>query len=104
MNIRWIWELIQNAKDVALEGLPVKMEVELTEQHIDFRHSGKPFSLDNIVFLIEQTSTKDRATDPLKEQAPQTTGKFGTGFITTHLLSKKVEVRGVMYDREENTH
>jgi hypothetical protein len=28
-------------------------------------------------------------------QGPETTGKFGTGFLTTHLLSKIVIVSGV---------
>ena len=29
---------------------------------MEFRHSGRPFQMDHIVFLIEQTSTKDRET------------------------------------------
>jgi hypothetical protein len=37
----------------------------------------------------------------LEEEAPQTTGKFGTGFITTHLLSKSVQVRSVYFDTEK---
>jgi hypothetical protein len=27
--------------------------------------------------------------------APETTGKFGTGFLTTHLLSRIVEISGI---------
>jgi hypothetical protein len=27
--------------------------------------------------------------------SPETTGKFGTGFLTTHLLSRIVEVSGI---------
>ena len=27
--------------------------------------------------------------------SPETTGKFGTGFLTTHLLSREVEISGV---------
>jgi hypothetical protein len=26
---------------------------------------------------------------------PETTGKFGTGFLTTHLLSRIVEISGI---------
>jgi hypothetical protein len=26
---------------------------------------------------------------------PETTGKFGTGFLTTHLLSRMVEISGI---------
>ena len=61
---RWIWELIQNAKDVAFETNPVKIEVSLESEDnarsFQFRHNGKPFSIDDITFLIEQVSTKDQ--------------------------------------------
>ncbi len=38
----------------------VKVEIELGENFVEFRHSGKAFLMDNIVFLIEQTSSKLR--------------------------------------------
>ena len=50
---RWIWELIQNAKDVAFENHPVSICVDLIENEdneVIFRHNGKPFSIDNITF------------------------------------------------------
>jgi hypothetical protein len=47
------------------------------------------------MFLIKQVSTKDRNAEE-NNNKPKTTGKFGTGFLTTHLLSKKVEVSGVV--------
>jgi hypothetical protein len=93
---RWIWELIQNAKDVHIGGrVKVRIEVELDgdDPHVTFRHSGQPFSADNIRFLIEQISTKDRKKDETGRQ--RTTGKFGTGFLTTHLLSEVVTVQGI---------
>ena len=31
---------------------------------------------------------------------PETTGKFGTGFITTHLLSKIINVSGVYFNKD----
>ena len=96
---RWIWELLQNAKDVA--DARVKIEVTLQENSVELRHNGNPFQMDNITYLIEQVSTKDRATSA--EQVLTTTGKFGTGFMTTHLLSKKVTVTGVLEDKEEET-
>lgn len=90
---RWIWELIQNAKDVHQAGV-VDILVELKENHeIVFKHNGKPFSADNIRFLIEQISTKDRNKD--EDGNRKTTGKFGTGFLTTHLLSEFVTIQGV---------
>lgn len=56
---RWIWELIQNAKDVAREG---GVTIKITRKKNDdflFSHDGKPFNADNIRYLVEQISTKD---------------------------------------------
>lgn len=96
---RWIWELIQNAKDVAFEYQQVATEIDIQDlnghKSVSFSHNGKPFSVDNITFLIKQVSTKERTADANNEK-PKTTGKFGTGFLTTHLLSEKVEVSGVV--------
>ncbi len=97
---RWIWELIQNAKDVSIDGkIRVQIEVEIASgsRHVTFRHNGQPFSAENIRFLIEQISSKDRKKDETGRS--KTTGKFGTGFLTTHLLSEVVLVQGVA--REE---
>ena len=61
-----------------------------------FSHNGKCFSSENIYFLIEQASTKERSLN----NAEETTGKFGTGFLTTHLLSEVVEIHGIIKDDE----
>lgn len=97
---RWIWELIQNAKDVAYsEGVKIKVDYyDLLESSVEFQHTGRPFTADNIRFLIEQISTKDRQED--SEGKRPTTGKFGTGFMTTHLLSEIVQVKGVAKEPE----
>jgi hypothetical protein len=34
---------------------------------------------------------------------PETTGKFGTGFLTTHLLSRIVEISGVYQNAFDST-
>lgn len=93
---RWVWELIQNAKDVNIDGnVRVRVEADLdgSDAHVTFMHAGGAFSAENIRFLIEQVSSKDRTTD--SNGRPMTTGRFGTGFLTTHLLSERVLVRGV---------
>lgn len=97
---RWIWELIQNAKDVAYkEGVKINVLYDdILESYVEFQHNGKPFTADNIRFLIEQISTKDRQEDT--EGRRPTTGKFGTGFMTTHLLSEIVKVKGVAKEPE----
>ncbi|PZO08424.1 MAG: hypothetical protein DCF25_22200 [Leptolyngbya foveolarum] len=93
---RWIWELLQNAKDVAKDR--VQVQIVLKADSVEFQHNGNPFLMDNVTYLIEQVSTKDRVSD--LGEALETTGKFGTGFMTTHLLSKKVEVEGVLEDQD----
>jgi hypothetical protein len=93
---RWVWELIQNAKDVNIDGrVRVRIEADLggSDAHVTFKHNGGAFSAENIRFLIEQVSSKDRTSD--SDGRPTTTGRFGTGFLTTHLLSERVLVRGV---------
>lgn len=101
-SYRWIWELIQNAKDVVNTSGMVDITINFDQGNnsVEFKHNGKLFSTENIVFLIEQVSTKDRTiTD---EKSKKTTGKFGTGFLTTHLLSEKVRVSGYLQDVGES--
>ena len=100
-SYRWIWELIQNAKDVVNTSGMVDMIINFDEGNrtVEFKHNGKLFSTENIVFLIEQVSTKDRTIT--NEKNKKTTGKFGTGFLTTHLLSEKVRVSGYLQDAGE---
>lgn len=97
---RWIWELMQNAKDVRHKNHKVSMEIDFihnaTDKVLNFSHNGKPFSMENITYLINQVSAKDRDTDV--EANERTTGKFGTGFLTTHLLSERVEVESVIQE------
>lgn len=93
---RWIWELLQNAKDVH-RGNGVKIKItELKRnrnEYLVFQHDGLPFTADNIRFLIEQISSKERQKDAGGKR--KETGKFGTGFLTTHMLSEKVKVTGI---------
>lgn len=93
---RWIWELLQNAKDVH-RGNGVKIKITELEkdgkEYLVFQHDGLPFTADNIRFLIEQISSKERQKDA--EGKRKETGKFGTGFLTTHMLSEKVKVTGI---------
>lgn len=98
---RWIWELIQNAKDVPNSSGKVDIEIsfDASKKTLEFRHNGRLFSTKNIIFLIEQVSTKER--DKIEHKKEKSTGKFGTGFLTTHLLSKKVTVSGYIQDDEE---
>jgi len=84
---RWIWELLQNAKDEAGEGADI--EIVLTPNSFTFQHTGRPFLANNLLALLRKTSTK-----PINGILGNT-GKFGTGFVTSHLLNKIVRVKGV---------
>ena len=64
---RWIWELLQNAKDQACkpadggssEGI-VSVEIIIDDNYVEFKHSGKPFTLEDIQRIAHQTSQKER--------------------------------------------
>lgn len=89
---RWVWELLQNAKDIPNRFGKVSIEIELiSEKELRFKHNGNPFVIDNITGLVRQVSSKDSLNSD-EEQ----TGKFGTGFICTHLLSDIIDVSGIL--------
>jgi len=94
---RWIWELVQNAKDVVNSTGKIKIQVTFDEekQILEFSHNGAPFTLKHLIYLMEQVSTKDRSNG---DSSSKKTGKFGTGFLTTHLLSTKVLVSGILLE------
>ena len=79
---RWIWELIQNALDATNNGEKVEINVILEKSLLRFQHNGRPFKEKEIAHLICHGSTKGKSD----------IGQFGTGFLATHLLSKKVRV------------
>lgn len=89
---RWIWELMQNAKDVRNKYGAVTIEIELKENEFVFKHNGDPFGVENITGLIQQVSSGK----PSDSTNKRITGKFGTGFISTHLLSDIVTVEGIV--------
>ena len=90
---RWIWELIQNASDCAKEG-KVSIKIEVTKNRLKFSHNGSIFTYKNLVDLITQISSK-------RTQEEQT-GKFGTGFISTHLISPIVNINGIYHSDEKS--
>jgi hypothetical protein len=85
---RWVWELLQNARDASPED-GVRVSLVQEEERVLFRHSGLPFTEEGIAHLIYHGSTKYDL---------DAIGQFGTGFLTTHLISKTVTVKGRMND------
>lgn len=86
---RWLWELIQNARDAHRLDRRMNIEIAVSNTEIRFRHDGRPFARKEILSLIYHGSTKTEAAEPLL-------GKFGTGFLSTHLLSPTVQVAGTL--------
>src|ERR1035437_4396530 len=81
---RWFWELLQNAKDSVENDSKVSVKVNLNGEKLEFRHTGDPFNEHEIIHLIFHGSSKTNAENK--------TGRFGTGFMSTHLLSRKVNI------------
>jgi hypothetical protein len=86
---RWVWELLQNARDAAPVG-GVSVAISLSDDRLEFRHDGAPFEPAEIAHLIYHGSTKVDGTEDLDH--------FGSGFLSTHLLSRVVQVRGALAD------
>jgi hypothetical protein len=91
---RWAWELLQNAKDSVAdyEDRTVAIQIELDDDKVEFRHNGEHFTEKDIRGLINQISSKEVEEDEVVKK----TGKFGTGFLTTHLLSKVIYIKGIV--------
>src|SRR5213596_2620336 len=77
---RWIWELLQNAADATdLAKGKNKVRIDVNQHKFRFEHDGAPFDDREISHLIYHGSTKQG--DPTKK------GKFGSGFLTIHLIA-----------------
>jgi hypothetical protein len=86
---RWIWELLQNAVDATDPSTGRnRVCIQSEQKKIRFSHNGSAFSPEEISHLIYHGSTKQE--DPTKK------GKFGTGFLAVHLVSRKVRIRGAL--------
>ena len=95
---RWAWELLQNAKDsVAGTDRSVSVKIIFDEDQIEFQHNGDHFTEKDIRGLINQISSKEVE----EGQQSKLTGRFGTGFLTTHLLSKLINIKGIVKTADE---
>ena len=91
---RWVWELIQNAKDSISKDpnrSSVDIEIEIKDNIVKFIHNGAPFTYKARLGLLYKYS-KDKG-------GAESTGRFGTGFLTTHCLSKIVTIEGDVKDK-----
>lgn len=97
---RWAWELLQNAKDSIADfnDKTVSIQIELNNDEVEFRHNGVHFTEQDVRGLINQISSKEIE----ENQITKRTGRFGTGFLTTHLLSRVIQVKGVLETKSKD--
>ncbi|WP_432228369.1 sacsin N-terminal ATP-binding-like domain-containing protein [Enterococcus faecalis] len=92
---RWIWELIQNAVDCCRDNEMVDIEIIFEgESTLTFSHNGKGFRELDLWSIVTQTSSK--------QGDEESTGQFGTGFVTTSLLSPKISIYSFLEDTKES--
>lgn len=94
---RWIWELLQNARDTSTDSdtnLVASIEYKRGEKdehgELIFHHNGPKFKEKQIAHLIYHGTTK------LEDE--EMIGQYGSGFLTTHLLSPIINVSGQLED------
>ena len=87
---RWLWELMQNARDARNFWNKVSIKIILDHKSIKICHNGAPFTTKNLTNIIQQVSSK------IEDSDEDFIGKFGTGFLVTHLLSSKLNLSGVL--------
>lgn len=96
---RWVWELIQNAKDSISQDdnrNSVDLRMVVRDKDVKFSHNGSPFTAKAQLGLLYKYSEG-------KVNNSESTGRFGTGFLTTHTLSKIVSIEGnVLTDNISN--
>ena len=85
--IRAIWEMVQNARDVAQN----ESNIVFIRRHgsFIFKHDGMSFTNDTLNALILQTSSK------VRNDGDQV-GQYGTGFLTTHKFGRKFNLSGAL--------
>jgi hypothetical protein len=90
-GMRWPFELLQNALDAGPRKGAVSVAVRLRQEpsKVVFEHDGAPFSLSDLAALLSGGSNKEFESDV-------TTGRFGTGFLVTHVLSEKAMISGIL--------
>ena len=93
---RWPFELLQNAHDAGPYSGRNSVDVSIVltrtgdeRTRLIFEHDGAPFAVRELVALLSGGSSKEFESD-------ETTGRFGTGFLVTHVLSTQVRVRGIL--------
>lgn len=90
-GIRWPFELLQNALDAGpRKGRPsVTVRLNCLPSKVVFEHDGAPFTSIELAALLSGGSSKEFESDV-------TTGRFGTGFLVTHVLAEQTAIRALL--------
>lgn len=93
--VRWPFELLQNALDAGPRAGRESVKVGFTHQDgvFVFEHDGAFFQVQELAALLSGGSSKEF-------EAAATTGRFGTGFLVTHVLAPSVRLEGLLVARE----
>lgn len=88
---RWPFELLQNALDAGPRTGRSTVTVRLSckPAKVVFAHDGAPFSSEELAALLSGGSSKEFDSDT-------TTGRFGTGFLVTHVLAQRTRLCGLL--------
>ena len=91
VQTRWIWELLQNARDASPDDpMSLICSVRYEQGEVLLEHNGRPFEWEEIARVIYHGSTKAEDKSKL--------GQYGSGLLTTHLLSGEIYVSGKLVD------
>lgn len=92
---RWPFELLQNAYDAGPRQPRSSVTISFGWAPVSsgfrvwFQHDAAPFAPQDIAALLSGGSNKEF-------ESLTTTGRFGTGFLSTHVLSLQVLVEGLL--------
>lgn len=76
-------------KNCCRDGEKIDIEIKFDgHSKLSFGHNGKGFKEENLWSMVTQISSK--------QSDDKTTGQFGTGFITTTLLSPKITIESFL--------
>jgi hypothetical protein len=96
-GLRWPFELLQNAIDAGPRPGKSSVAVRLIREadRVVFDHDGAPFTSQELAALVSGGSSKEF-------ESEETTGRFGTGFLVTHVLAERTTLRGVLAVEDSN--
>ena len=89
-SLRWPFELLQNALDSGpRSGSTITVRLRCEASKLTFEHDGAPFTSEELAALLSGGSSKEF-------ESEVTTGRFGTGFLVTHVLAERTTLRGLL--------